>query len=321
MTLNSLISSSETQTLNRQLFLTFFQRGKDFDAKLAEDLSKDHSFTIARAAFKRNFVSSQNLYDTEVAHGFLQLLLMDRLLYYQNRSRQSSGLYSLPISTSTHSLAKPDKITEPYVKVCESWTEHIKHFVRAWDSQKPLELSYASHNAIRSRSVVSSLADGLTRSQGRSRLAKVEGNFCLAALGIKALLLVSFFSSMLYGNMFLRFTSPRLKIIRWKRRVWHISLRTSKYHIPKTLCSRSFPYPISEEVGLPPDSDLYNYQDPEFLRAIYSVVSFSSLVLLMDQTLGRNQHTRIAMYKLLEVSISYYTYVVHPSDEQLGMHI
>ncbi len=78
---------------------------------------------------------------------------------------------------------------------------------------------------------------------------------------------------------------------------------------------------ISDEGQLPPDSDLRNYQDTEFLRAIYSAVSFSSLVLLMDSTFSRTSHTRVAIYKLLEVSRLSYTYGIYGIPFDMYIHI
>ncbi len=191
MALNHLVtSSSEAHHLNSQLFQTFFQRGKDFDTKLAIDLSKEHDFTIARAAFKENHGTTRNPYDAEVVHAFMQILLMDRLLYFKNRHNRASALFSSPISTSMGSFSQPDNSTAVFATMCETWLNNIESFVNIWQSQRP---STTPADSIRSRTVVSSLAEGLTRSQGQSRLAKVEGNFCLAALGLKALLMVSGF--------------------------------------------------------------------------------------------------------------------------------
>ncbi len=189
--LNHLISSSTIHSPNTRVFQTFFKRSKDFDNKITVVLSKTSNFTIGRTAFKDE-LSNPTLHDTEVAHGFLQLLLMDRLLYFQNRHRRHSGLLASPISSSGQSLSQPDKSTLPYVDCCQLWVEKLESFVDAWELQrKARRMPDISNGAMRSRSVGLTLAEGFSRSQGKSRLAKVEGNFCLAALGIRALLIVS----------------------------------------------------------------------------------------------------------------------------------
>lgn len=83
-------------------------------------------------------------------------------------------------------------------------------------------------------------------------------------------------------------------------------------------------FPFSAEVGLPPDSDLYNYHDSEFLRAIYSAVAFSSLILVWEHSLGRFSHRRVPLYKLLEVSHLYINGVAYLSVDEstiTGMHL
>ncbi len=178
---------SDSNSPDGLIFRTFFQKAKEFDGKLTLDLMRDDNFTIARAAFRDQLVSNPTPYDIEVAHGILQLLVMDRLLYFRStRNRQS---ICSPISTSLRPFAQPDDITQPYVNICLSWRKHITHFIKAWDSHQK-KTGVISRNS-GNREIVSSLTDGLERSMAKTMVAKVEENFCLAVLAMRALLIVS----------------------------------------------------------------------------------------------------------------------------------
>lgn len=177
----------ESNSPNGHIFRTFFRKGKDFDCKLTLDLLRGGDFTLACSAFRDSLASRPNPQDMEVTHGILQLLVMDRLLYFRNG--RNKGFNHSPIFISPRSFARPDKYTEPYVKVCLSWSDHIAQFISAWDLHL-MKIGGVSRDSGNS-GIVSSLTDGLNRSIGKTRVAKAEGNFCLTALAIRALLIVS----------------------------------------------------------------------------------------------------------------------------------
>ncbi len=178
---------SESNSAKNHIFRTFFRKGKDFNGKLTSDLLRDDNFTLARAAFRKTLVAKPTPYDMEVAHGFLQLLFMDRLLYFQNH--RNDRLIRPPISVSLGPISQPDKQTEPFVEICLAWSKQIDDFIDDWDSHfmKTGTISRASGDT----GIVASLHNGLKRSLVVSKMAKVEGNFCLAVLAMRALLIVS----------------------------------------------------------------------------------------------------------------------------------
>lgn len=147
-------------------------------------------------------------YDRHFLAAAFRLLLMDRLCFFSSETGERTELVLVTHSAGTNSSAVdaivPGGDVGPYLQVLEDWTKPFFDLVKAWDSWAGVKHGLIPRSAVNSGTALSksqsqgngvacvhSLIIGLKAANGQSYMGKVEGNFTLAALALRAIMLVS----------------------------------------------------------------------------------------------------------------------------------
>ncbi|KAH8108958.1 hypothetical protein DFH11DRAFT_1731524 [Phellopilus nigrolimitatus] len=173
-------ASVKQSEMSRELVLwSLYRNTQDFNIRLTESLKSLDSAkrTLARHAFKSTPGKSGYV---DWYHGLVQALILDHFSWANvsdgtrdDRLAQKPHIQKLPIPSRVQS------IHGLYV----SWPETLKTFVDIWDS------SEASISERVAEDKVASGSAGVKEADCKVKLAKVENNFCMAALGLHALVL------------------------------------------------------------------------------------------------------------------------------------
>lgn len=149
---------------------------------------------LARHAFRINFPRTTA---TNFMHAFMQLIVADRMAWaLQDRSDTDDRPLPAP-----HMAPGKKADIEKYQRIFNlhlEWDKTLADFLRIWNTYKNTSAvkpiphvsvtgPESDSTALQRTTVLASLVGGIEDTESREKLAKVENNFCQAALGLLAL--------------------------------------------------------------------------------------------------------------------------------------
>lgn len=175
-----------------RILCNLYRGAKSFEEDLAADLQRENEFNIAFAAFSDRLPERQNIHTLGFLAAAFRLLVMDRLMYFMSSVEPCPEL-----AVAVNKWAPAQNIDHyneiaPYVEACAKWEMNLEGFQRAWveSSPSPQDAGGIFRRDTPGDPAVESLVALLTVVEGRGYVGKVEANFSLAALALRAMILV-----------------------------------------------------------------------------------------------------------------------------------
>lgn len=169
-----------------ELFARLHEQVAAFNGRLDQSLRADDR--LFESAFSEKPVTRS----TDWVYGFLTAVLLDRLLW----SAQID--YRLIGETDTRPEQTPhvvQAVLHPHARrlhnIYKKWPETICSLLKAYDDAEYSSSAQVSPILAREDNIIGSLVHGANASRANARLATVEENFCVAALGVMGISMVS----------------------------------------------------------------------------------------------------------------------------------
>lgn len=185
---------------------SLFRMTSHFDNELALSLTASDPMkrSLARLAFQ---IAEEKSGRQEFYHGLFHTLLFDKFSWALNPvDDTSSQVDTRPIQMPYINECEIPKSAEKVYDIYRNWPETVStfagHWVRAKDSIE-VQIAKASagnasgssklykSNKQRLRGILGTLVDGVQQSESMMQIALAENNFCMAAIGLFGLFLVS----------------------------------------------------------------------------------------------------------------------------------
>jgi hypothetical protein len=168
----------------RQIIGNLIERTSQLDCSLCKDLKGASAFSICKTAFRELGPTNVNG-DIHWQKEFFIPLLLDRLLWVEHCINNPSGPVPLPFQTPHDTYSTPNETLDVLADLETNWFTVIQHFVEGWKGHSSTPITVDNSPPLKS------LYDGIERSENNIHAAKVTRNFCLVALAIRSLLIVS----------------------------------------------------------------------------------------------------------------------------------
>lgn len=182
------------------LLATLFNQTLEFEFKLTTDLKNENISGLAKAAFSERLGGIPNIYELAFMDAAFRVLLLDRSMYM----RSVEDGVSQP--DEPHIIEEPEaklpaEDIQVYLDVCTDWMGPLNRFCSAWAAW-PGENTRVSESGrqkagttiltdqVSEHQAVLSLLHGYNKAMGQTYIARVQENFAMAALALRAMLLV-----------------------------------------------------------------------------------------------------------------------------------
>lgn len=183
------------------LLATLFNQTLEFESKLTADLKNENISGLAKAAFCEKFGSIPNIHELAFMDAAFRVLLLDRSMYMRS---VEDGM-SQP--DEPHVVEEPEvklviENIQEYLDVCTDWMGPLNKFCSAWatwpgasavgpdDVLQNAEPSTRLSGRLSEHQAVLSLLRGYNKAMGQTYIARVQENFAMAALALRAMFLV-----------------------------------------------------------------------------------------------------------------------------------
>lgn len=201
-----------------RILFNLYRGAKSYEEDLATDLQRESEFNIAFAAFSDRLPERQNIHTLGFLAAAFRLLVMDRLLHFKQNVGPDKELTVAVNGYAQVQIAEHCSEIAPYVEACAKWDTNLEGLQRAWveSSQPPQDAGSIARADPLGDPAVKSLVALLTVVEGRGYVGKVEANFSLAALALRAMILVRISNLLLCIRLLMLYRNDK----RGKKLVW-----------------------------------------------------------------------------------------------------